>query len=105
MGRAAGVGITLQEAAIPVRDAVRGLCELYGMEPFDLANEGTFVLALPADQVADALAVMATFACCPAAAEIGRVDQRQLGKVLLATPWGSLRYLDVPQGELLPRIC
>ena len=103
--RAAGVGITLQEAAIPVRDAVRGLCELYGMEPFDLANEGTFVLALPADQVADALAVMATFAYCPSAAEIGRVDQRQLGKVLLATPWGSLRYLDVPQGELLPRIC
>ncbi|KLV03187.1 hydrogenase assembly protein HupF [Photobacterium aquae] len=103
--RTAGIGITLDEKAIPVRDEVRGLCELYGMEPFDLANEGTFVLALPAEQAEVALAVMRHFSCCPEAAVIGCVDQRQIGRVLLTTPWGSLRYLDAPQGELLPRIC
>ncbi|WP_332057980.1 hydrogenase expression/formation protein HypE [Vibrio taketomensis] len=103
--RTSGVGITLDKKSIPVRDEVRGLCELYGMEPYDLANEGTFVLALPAEQADVALAVMQHFAICPNAAVIGHADHQQPGKVVLVTPWGSLRYLDAPQGELLPRIC
>ncbi|MGF1724869.1 hydrogenase expression/formation protein HypE [Photobacterium nomapromontoriensis] len=103
--RASNVGITLDEKAIPVRDEVRGLCELYGMEPFDLANEGTFILALPADQAEEAIAIMQHFACSQNVAQIGDVNLRQQGRVLLTTPWGSQRYLDCPQGELLPRIC
>ncbi len=105
--QAATVTIELNEAAIPVCDEVRGLCELYGMEPFQLANEGTFILALPAAQAEQALAIMKQFSPSANAAIIGRAShaEQQVGTVVLQTPWGSQRYLKVPPGELLPRIC
>ncbi len=105
--QAAAVTIELNEQAIPVCDEVRGLCELYGIEPFHLANEGTFVLALPASQAERALAIMAQFSPCVNAAVIGHAisTNQHPGTVVLQTPWGSRRYLEVPPGELLPRIC
>ncbi|WP_434361325.1 hydrogenase expression/formation protein HypE [Parasalinivibrio latis] len=99
------VGISLNEADIPVCDEVRGLCELYGMEAFDLANEGTFVLAVPAEQADVALSVLQWFPFCPQAAVIGSVKDERKGKVVLNSAWGSSRFLELPQGELLPRIC
>ncbi|ELR64481.1 hydrogenase metallocenter (NiFe) assembly protein HypE [Photobacterium marinum] len=99
------VGITVKESAIPVCDEVKGMCELYGFEPFDLANEGTFLIALPEDEAIKALDIMHEFGCEATAAIIGRVSEDRPGKVILKTPWGSRRYLDLPQGELLPRIC
>ncbi|PKG59017.1 hydrogenase expression/formation protein HypE [Shewanella sp. GutDb-MelDb] len=102
---ASDVGIEVNESAIPVSSEVSGLCELYGFEPFDLANEGTFILAVPQTSVAATLEVMKTFCHCEQAALIGHVNQIKPGKVILNTPWGSRRFLDVPQGELLPRIC
>jgi len=105
--QASAVAIELNEAAIPVCDEVRGLCELYGMEPFQLANEGTFILALPAAQAEQALTIMRQFSPSTNAAIIGRAShsEQQAGTVVLQTPWGSQRYLEVPPGELLPRIC
>ncbi|MGL5224040.1 MAG: HypE family hydrogenase expression/formation protein, partial [Aeromonas sp.] len=100
---ASHVGIELEESAIPVCDPVRGLCELYGFEPHDLANEGTMVLALPADQAPLALAILQQ--AHPAACQIGVVIPCDRHKVVLNSPWGSRRYLELPQGELLPRIC
>ena len=82
---------------------VRGLCELYGFEPHDLANEGTIVLALPAEQAQDALGILRQFN--PSASQIGVVQASDRHKVILNNPWGSRRYLELPQGELLPRIC
>ncbi|MGS0724736.1 AIR synthase-related protein, partial [Shewanella sp. 0m-11] len=82
-----------------------GLCELYGFEPFDLANEGTFILAVPKESADATLEIMKRFCHCEQAAVIGQVTEQRLGKVVLNTPWGSRRYLDLPQGELLPRIC
>ncbi|MNY07198.1 Hydrogenase isoenzymes formation protein HypE [compost metagenome] len=100
---ASQVGIELEESAIPVCDPVRGLCELYGFEPHDLANEGTMVLALPAEQAQDALGILRQFN--PSASQIGVVQTSDRHKVVLNNPWGSRRYLELPQGELLPRIC
>ncbi|QUN07418.1 hydrogenase expression/formation protein HypE [Shewanella yunxiaonensis] len=103
--KAANVGIELSEEVIPVRDEVRGVCELYGFEPWDLANEGTFVIALPQEIAADAITVMHQFCNCDQARIVGTVTDTNAGKVILHSPWGSKRYLELPAGELLPRIC
>lgn len=102
---ASNVGIEVNESTIPVSSEVSGLCELYGFEPFDLANEGTFIIAVPQAVVAATLEIMQTFCHCQQAALIGHVNLIKPGKVILNTPWASRRFLDVPQGELLPRIC
>jgi hydrogenase expression/formation protein HypE len=88
-----------------VRDEVRGVCELYGFEPWDLANEGTFVIALPQEIAAEAINVMHQFCNCDQARIVGTVTEANAGKVILHSPWGSKRYLELPAGELLPRIC
>jgi hydrogenase expression/formation protein HypE len=103
--KASNIGIDVEEASIPICDEVKGLCELFGFEPFDLANEGTFIMALPMDVAEGAIEVMQRYGHCEHAAIIGHVTERHPGKVVLQTPWGSSRYLDLPQGELLPRIC
>lgn len=102
---ASNIGITVEESKIPVSDEVKGLCELYGFEPHDLANEGTFIMALPLDVAQGALEIIKRYGNCEQAAIIGQVDATHAGKVVLKTPWGSSRYLDLPHGELLPRIC
>ncbi|WP_144208018.1 hydrogenase expression/formation protein HypE [Shewanella donghaensis] len=102
---ASNVGIQVDEKHIPISQEVQGLCELYGFEAFDLANEGTFIIALPQDVAEQALAIMKQYCHCDSASIIGHVIKDNKGKVILNTPWGSSRYLDVPQGELLPRIC
>ena len=84
-------------------EKIRAVYELYGFEPHDLANEGTMVLALPAEQAQDALGILRQFN--PAASQIGVVQASDRHKVILNNPWGSRRYLELPQGELLPRIC
>ncbi|BDM64080.1 hydrogenase expression/formation protein HypE [Shewanella sp. NFH-SH190041] len=103
--RASEMGIAINEADIPVADEVRGLCELFGFEPYDLANEGTFILALPAAQASQAVSLLRSINCSANASVIGHACREHNGKVILNSPWGSSRYLDVPQGELLPRIC
>ncbi len=102
---ASNVGIKVEEKQIPVSEEVKGLCELYGFEPYDLANEGTFILAVPANVAEKTLNIIQRYSHCDNAAIIGHVQSEHQGKVILTTPWGSSRYLDLPHGELLPRIC
>lgn len=102
---ASDVSITVEESRIPVSNEVKGLCELFGFEPYDLANEGTFLLSVPQEIAQGTIEVMQRYGHCQHAAIIGYVTDKQIGKVILKTPWGSSRYLDLPQGELLPRIC
>ncbi|HIF9317069.1 TPA: hydrogenase expression/formation protein HypE [Photobacterium damselae] len=97
------VQITLDEQQIPVNDSVRGICELFGFEPYDLANEGTFILAVPHQDAERALEVLQQFN--PQAAIVGTACRSEQHRVVLNSPWGSRRYLDFPAGELLPRIC
>ncbi|DAB35667.1 MAG TPA: hydrogenase expression/formation protein HypE [Sulfurospirillum cavolei] len=99
------VGIHVREADIPVANEVKGMCELLGFEPYEFANEGTMLIALPQSEVAKALEVLKRFEETSKSTLIGDVDDRFEGRVVLQTPWGSERFLEPPKGELLPRIC
>jgi hydrogenase expression/formation protein HypE len=96
------VEIEIWEERIPVPDQVVGLCELFGFDPLDLANEGTFLVAVPPGEAERALEILREFN--RNAAIIGEVTGPG-GRVKLKTPWGTTRYLELPKGELLPRIC
>lgn len=95
--------ILVREANIKVADEVAGICELLGFEPYDLANEGTFVLFVENGEEQKALEILRNFN--PNAAIIGEVTQNDKARVILKTTYGSERFLELPKGELLPRIC
>ncbi len=95
--------IEIEEDKIPICDEVRGLCEILGFDAISLANEGTFVLAIPKDDAIKALEILKKFN--NNASIIGVVNKTHLQKVILNSAWGSKVFLDMPTGELLPRIC
>ena len=97
--------IEIEEEKIPVCDEVKGICEMLGFESLSLANEGTFVLAIPNEDANKALEVLQTFEYSKTASIIGKVTQQYEQRVILNSQWGTKRFLDVPTGELLPRIC
>lgn len=95
--------IEVQEDKIPIADEVMGLCELLGFEATALANEGMFVLAIDKSDANRALEILQSFNSN--ASIIGEVTQQYLQRVVLKSAWGTSRFLDMPSGELLPRIC
>lgn len=99
------LGIEVDEAALPIADAVRGACELLGFDPLLVANEGKLVVFLPAASSARALEVMRAHPLGRHAARIGLVTTTHPTIVELATPVGGRRILDLPFAEPLPRIC
>ncbi|MDP2850640.1 MAG: hydrogenase expression/formation protein HypE [Sulfuricurvum sp.] len=99
------VCIEVNEETIPVSDEVRGICEILGFEAYNLANEGTFVLAIKRSDAQRAVEVLKTFEEGSKASIIASVTHQHDGRVLLLSPWGSKRFMDLPTGELLPRIC
>ena len=101
----AGIGIDVEEAQIPVRPEVMGLCELLGMEATSLACEGRVVIALPEQQADQLLAMMKQHPLGEGSTVIGTVTADHPGTVILHTEYGARRILEPPQGELLPRIC
>lgn len=105
MADAAGVSIEIDETALPLRPEVKGMCEILGLDPLYLANEGTLVLFVPADEAETALAAMrATKAGCDAVV-IGRAGDAEPGRVTMRTAFGGSRIVDRLVGEQLPRIC
>jgi hydrogenase expression/formation protein HypE len=100
ISRGAGLGVLVRENAIPIAPEVDAACELLGLDPLAMANEGRFVLFLPAHQADRALAVLQRFQ--PSAASIGCVRGEA---VLLETSLGLQRRLELGRGESLPRIC
>lgn len=105
MAEASKVGIVLSEPDLPLRDEVRGLCEILGLDPLYLANEGTLVLFTPADQAGAALAAMQSLPEGRAARIIGRAVADHAGQVRMTTLFGGSRIVDMLIGEQLPRIC
>ena len=103
--KASDVCIEIDEAKVPICDEVKGICELLGFEPTALANEGTFVLALDPKDVPLALEVLRGFEQNAKCANIGTVGGEYKRKVTMKSEWGTKRFLDMPTGELLPRIC
>lgn len=95
--------IEIEEEKIPINDEVKGLCEILGFEAVNLANEGTFVLAIKKEDAQKTLELLKQDNSN--ASIIGKVSDLQLQKVILQSAWGTTRYLDMPSGELLPRIC
>lgn len=101
----AQVGIRLEEANIPLDEAVRGACEILGLDPLYVANEGK-CLIIVAHEAADAvLAAMHQHPLGRAAAIIGEVVNAHPGKVFLRSRIGGMRVVDMLSGEQLPRIC
>ena len=101
----AGLAVALEENAVPVSEPVRGACEILGLDPFYVANEGRFVALVPAAQAEAALAVLARAAPGGPPARIGVVRAGAAGEVALRSVVGVDRILDRLSGEQLPRIC
>jgi hydrogenase expression/formation protein HypE len=105
LARASGVAIVVREAAVPVPDPVAGACEILGIDPLYVANEGAFVAFVAPESAADALAALREAPGCADAAEIGEVRADPPGLVLVETVFGGRRVLDMLVGDPLPRIC
>jgi hydrogenase expression/formation protein HypE len=100
---ATGFGMVVREAAVPVKPAVAGACELLGIDPLYVANEGKLVALVAPETAAAALAALQRFD--PDAADIGEVRAEPPGMVLVETAFGGRRVMDELVGDPLPRIC
>ncbi|MCL4369733.1 MAG: hydrogenase expression/formation protein HypE [Chloroflexi bacterium] len=100
-----GVGIIIEEAAIPVSDGVRGACEMLGFDPLYIANEGKMVAIVAAEAAEAVLSSMHDHPYGKQASIIGRVRAEHPGRVVMKTRLGTSRIVDMLSGELLPRIC
>jgi len=99
------VGIEIEETALPVREAVRGACELLGLDPLYVANEGKLVAIVAPEAAETALATLQAHEYGREAIAIGRVTEAHPGRVVLRTALGARRVVDMLVGEQLPRIC
>ncbi|MFM9860671.1 hydrogenase expression/formation protein HypE [Pseudoxanthobacter sp. M-2] len=102
---ASGVGIELDEAATPLRAEVKGFCEILGLDPLYLANEGKLVAIVPAAAAERARAALAGHPLGRDAAIIGKVTRGPPGRVVMQTHFGGRRIVDMLVGDQLPRIC
>jgi hydrogenase expression/formation protein HypE len=99
------VGIRLHEESIPVREEVKGICEILGLDPLYLANEGKLVVVVNSEQAQTVLTAMKSHPLGQNACMIGEVIASPPGVVLLKTPFGTERIVDMLVGDQLPRIC
>jgi hydrogenase expression/formation protein HypE len=102
---ASRVAIEVDEPRTPLHEEVRGVCEILGLDPLYLANEGKAVFVVPAEQVESALAAMKSDHLGRDAADIGQVLGGEPGRVTMRTVFGGKRIVDMLVGEQLPRIC
>lgn len=105
MALEAGLGVMLEEDRIPLRAEVRGLCEILGLDPLYLANEGRLVLFVPEAQAQAVLAALQTLPEGQGAAVIGHAVAAHPGQVRMQTSFGGSRIVDMLIGDQLPRIC
>ena len=102
---AAKVGILLDEEKIPVREEVRGVCDLLGFDVLQLANEGKVVAFVPSELADKLLEVMHSDELGKDAAIIGQTQDTPVGTVGIKTALGSIRVVDMPMADIVPRIC
>jgi hydrogenase expression/formation protein HypE len=101
----AGVRIDIQESLIPVSDIVRGACELLGLDPLYVANEGRFAVFVAAEDAGRALDILRSQPVSAGAVSVGSVHEHRSGIVTVRSRIGGNRVLDMMSGEQLPRIC
>ncbi len=99
-----GLGVVLEDEAIPVRPMTRAACDMLGIDPLYVANEGTFIAVVPEEQAEAALAAVQQ-AGAPEARLIGRIVEKPEACVVLVTAFGGTRMVDKLVGDPLPRIC
>ena len=95
----------LEESTIPVLPEVAGGCSFLGLDPLYLANEGKFLCILPQKYAEQALEIMRADDLGKDACQVGTITDANPGKVILVTPLGGRRLLNMLEGEQLPRIC
>jgi len=105
IARHSDVAIVIDEASVPVRDEVRAACEILGIDPLHVANEGKLVAVVDRSMAEDVLAAMRQHPYGRHAEIIGEVTEEPKGRVLLHTPFGGTRVMDMLVGDPLPRIC
>lgn len=98
-------GVEIEELAIPVSEATRGLCELLGFDPMYVANEGKFIAVVPLSETESVLSAMKDHPLGVQSAVIGQIVEHHAGHVWMNTSIGGKRMLDMLAGEQLPRIC
>ena len=102
---ASGVSICIDEERTPLRPEVKGFCEILGLDPLYLANEGKIVAVVPAAQADAAIMALRAHPFGAHSAVIGKVDGGEPGRVTMRTVFGGTRIVDMLVGEQLPRIC
>ena len=100
-----GMGVTIDELTLPVRKEVRGMCELLGFDPLYIANEGKIVFVVSKNKAGEVLSIMKNNKYGKNSAIIGEINMERPGKVILKTIAGGSRFIDLLNGDQLPRIC
>src|SRR5919202_1492802 len=105
LARTAEVSVVIQESAVPVRNIVNGACEILGIDPLYVANEGKLLAVVPGEEADAALAAMRSHPAGAEAAIIGEIRDEPPGIVIINTFFGGNRIVDMLVGDPLPRIC
>jgi len=105
LAQACGLGVLLDEERLPVRPMVNGACELLGIDPLYVANEGKFVAVVAPDETDAGLAALRSHPLGVDAAEVGEIVTEPAESVVLRTGFGGTRIVDMLVGDPLPRIC
>jgi hydrogenase expression/formation protein HypE len=100
-----GAGIVINESSVPVDDPVKGLCEMFGFDPFYLANEGKVLIVVGSGEAEKVLDVLRAHPLGKGSAIIGEIVPDKKNIVIIHTLIGGKRILDMPSGQQLPRIC
>ncbi len=105
LAQASGVGMVIREEVIPVLEPARAACELLGLDPLYVANEGVFIAIVPPEEADAALAALRSHPLGKRAVRLGEVVEERPGVVVMETVLGSHRVVTPLSGDLLPRIC
>jgi hydrogenase expression/formation protein HypE len=105
MAQKSGAGILLEEEDIPFKPAVSAACEMLGLDPLEVANEGKAVIGIKAGFEEKVLEILKKHPYGKDAAVIGAVTSENKGEVVLRNRFGGMRYVDVPAGDPIPRVC
>lgn len=105
LAKASGVAVLVREGAIPIHPSVAGACEILGIDPMYVANEGKLIAVVAPEAAEAALEALRAVPGCEEAAEIGEAKSEPPGMVLVQTAFGGKRVMDLLVGDPLPRIC
>lgn len=105
LAQASGLGVVLDEAHLPIRPMVTGACEMLGIDPLYVANEGKFLAVVAPAEAEAALAALRSHPLGADAAEVGEIAEEPSATVVVRTGFGGTRIVDMLVGDPLPRIC